>query len=502
MGELPGKEMAEEIEADVVVVGAGAAGLAAASEAAVLGRRTVLLERMPTTGGMMDWAVGTVTVTNSPHQKRRGIVDSPDAHFEDLGLFAGPLAPRDNLALRRVLVDNTTEMLEWLTRLGMVFVGPMPEPPNRVPRMHNIVPNGKAFSYHLTRHCRRVGVDIRLSTTCLRLIEAGGRVVGVEARKPDGSLAQFRAGDGVVLTSGDYSSARDLKQAFASAELAEVEGIVPGSLGDGYRMALDLGAEMINGDIVRGPIMRFVPPTRRTLLQRLPPDRLTATLIAASMRVLPDFVLRPFLMSFLTTALGPSMRLFEEGAILVNKDGRRFADERKGPALAVARQHKGVAYFIFDEALARKFTAWPHFISTAPGVAYAYLADYRRSRPDIYHEASDLTGLAGSLGVPAAELERTIADHNEKQSNDRRIVRPPFHALGPVRSYVVFTEGGLRVTERHEVVRQDGSVIPGLFAAGAVGQGGLLLEGHGHHLDWAFISGRKAARNAASRETN
>ncbi len=50
-----------------------------------------------------------------------------------------------------------------------------------------------------------------------------------------------------------------------------------------------------------------------------------------------------------------------------------------------------------------------------------------------------------------------------------------------------------KVTERLEVVRENGTVIPGLYAAGSVGRGGLLLEGHGHHLGWAFIAGRKAA---------
>jgi succinate dehydrogenase/fumarate reductase flavoprotein subunit len=74
---------------------------------------------------------------------------------------------------------------------------------------------------------------------------------------------------------------------------------------------------------------------------------------------------------------------------------------------------------------------------------------------------------------------------------------PPFYALGPVKSYIVFTDGGLKVTERLEVARADGTVIPGLYAAGSAGQGGLLLEGHGHHLGWAFISGRIAGKNAA-----
>ena len=73
----------------------------------------------------------------------------------------------------------------------------------------------------------------------------------------------------------------------------------------------------------------------------------------------------------------------------------------------------------------------------------------------------------------------------------------PFFALGPMKSYVPFTEGGLRISERTEVLHESGAPIQGLYAAGAVGQGGLLLEGHGHHLAWAFISGRIAGRNAA-----
>ncbi len=77
------------------------------------------------------------------------------------------------------------------------------------------------------------------------------------------------------------------------------------------------------------------------------------------------------------------------------------------------------------------------------------------------------------------------------------IAEPPFYALGPLKSYVVLTDGGLKVTERLEVLNQNGNPIPGLFAAGSTGQGGLLLEGHGHHLAWAFISGRIAGRNAA-----
>jgi fumarate reductase flavoprotein subunit len=73
----------------------------------------------------------------------------------------------------------------------------------------------------------------------------------------------------------------------------------------------------------------------------------------------------------------------------------------------------------------------------------------------------------------------------------------PFTALGPVRAVFVHNEGGLKVDREHRVLDQGDQPIPGLYAAGSTGQGGLLLKGHGHHLAWAFVSGRRAGRLAA-----
>jgi fumarate reductase flavoprotein subunit len=78
---------------------------------------------------------------------------------------------------------------------------------------------------------------------------------------------------------------------------------------------------------------------------------------------------------------------------------------------------------------------------------------------------------------------------------------PPFYALGPVRSVFVHNEGGLAVDRHHRVLGPDDRPIPGLYAAGSTGQGGLLLKGHGHHLAWAFTSGRLAGRHAAFQVT-
>ena len=484
-------------DADVIVVGGGGSGLAAAAEAAGLGRKVVLLEKGERLGGSTAWSVGSISASNTPHQRRAGIVDHPDAHFEDLESLAGPMANRDNRALRRLLVDNITDTLAWLEKAGLVFAGPNPEPPHRLPRMHNVLPNSRAFPEVLGRLCRRLGVDIRLGTLADGIIVEGGRAVGVKVRAGSGgSLRDLRAAGGVVLAGGDFAGNAEMKATYAGPATAKIDAVNPGATGDALRIGLEAGAEIVNGDIVRGPIMRFVPPSHESLLRRMPPRRWVGLTMATADRYLPASMKRPVMMRFLLTALGPSRELFEAGALLINRDGRRFVDELGQPGAAVPDQPERLAYIVMSAATARRFSAWPHFISTAPGIAYAYLDDYRKGRPDIFHEASDAAGLATALGVPADALQASLAEPGK--DGGPRIADGPLVALGPVKSYMIFTDGGLRVNEHHEVLaRGTGTPIPGLYAAGSTGQGGVLLEGHGHHLGWAFVSGRRAGRNAA-----
>lgn len=471
-------------QTDVIVVGGGGAGVAAAIEAARWGRKVALLEQNPALGGSTAWSVGSVSATGTWQQKSAGIADHPDAHFEDMEAFAGALANRDNRVLRRVLVDHTTEMMTWLESLGLVFGGPHLEPPHRVPRMHNVLPNSRAFPEMLGRECQRLGVQVRLGTAAESLIVAEGRVVGV--RLTGGQ--ELRASGGVVLAGGDYSANAEMRVQFAGEEKGGLEAVNPTATGGAIAMALAVGCEVLNGDLMSGPTMRFVTPTRESLVRRLPPRPWLGKAVRWAMDTLPDAIQRPFAMSFLMTALGVSQDLFQAGAILVNGNGERFCDEQVKPAAEVPKQPDNLAYIVLDAGIARQFTAWPHFVSTAPGIAYAYLQDYRRNRGDIFHEGADAQVLAGRLGVPATALAESL---NGLPGVGAYI------ALGPIKSYVVFTDGGLRVTERLEVVGPEGVAIPGLYAAGSTGQGGLLLEGHGHHLGWAFISGRIAGRNAA-----
>ncbi len=482
---------------DVVVVGGGGSGLAAAMEARATGARVVLLEKNPTLGGSTAWSIGSVTATQTPHQKRKGIVDNPADHWRDMAGFNGDLDARDNKELRRLLADEMPETFRWLLEHGVRFYGPMPEPPHSKPRMHNVLPNSRAFITHLGRAARRAGVDIICGARATALVSENGRVVAIDCDGPQG-VRRFHARGGTVLAAGDFTSGADLKAKFMGPQEAKIDGVNITATGDGQKLALPLGARIINGDLALGPELRFVPPQRANMLLSLPPWRVLANLMAWSLEHMPSALLRPFVMSFVTTALAPSPALFAEGALLINKRGQRFTDELAKPAYALPDQPDKEGFILLDQRIADLFGAWPHFISTAPGVAYAYVDDYRRNRRDVFHAASSLEALAGALSVPPARLSDSVRAYNASAGNRPKFGAGPYISLGPVRAVFVHAEGGLAVDREHRVLGDGDRPIPGLYAAGSTGQGGLLLKGHGHHLGWAFASGRRAGRNAAN----
>lgn len=481
----------QEQSFDVVVVGGGGAGLAAAIEARESGRSVVLLEKNAQPGGSTAWSIGSVTSSGTPHQRKRGINDSPAEHWADMPGFAGELAGRDNDALRRVLCDEIPATFQWLLDSGVRFMGPMPEPPHRQPRMHNVLPNSRSFIYHLTRRARRVGVDIRTGMHVGALVQQDGRVTGVDAQGSAGAW-RFHARGGVVLAAGDFTNGPDFKERFMGPQEAKVEGVNLTATGDGQRMGEALGARIVNGDLALGPEIRFIAPATETLVRRLPPWRWLAVAMEWALDHVPPAILRPLMMKFLTTALAPSTALFDAGAVLVNRRGERFGDECDRPAWRLPDQPDKLGYIVIDAALAQRFSVWPDFVSTAPGIAYAYVPDYRRNRPDVFTEAPTLDTLARRLGMDAAALTRSAAE-----GGVRSLGAGPYVALGPVRSVFVHSEGGLMVDHQHRVLGADEQPLPGLYAAGSTGQGGLLLKGHGHHLAWAFVSGRRAGRFAA-----
>ena len=107
---------------DVVVIGGGGSGLAAAIEARAAGCEVVLLEKNPKLGGSTAWSVGSITSTGTPHQIRAGIRDRPQDHYDDMPLFAGDLAGRDNDELRRILCEEVPDAFRWLLGAGVALL--------------------------------------------------------------------------------------------------------------------------------------------------------------------------------------------------------------------------------------------------------------------------------------------------------------------------------------------------------------------------------------------
>jgi predicted oxidoreductase len=104
--------------------------------------------------------------------------------------------------------------------------------------------------------------------------------------------------------------------------------------------------------------------------------------------------------------------------------------------------------------------------------------------------------------MPEGSLERSIAEFNQSLASAPGSSREPFGegpyiALGPVRHYIQFTDSGVAVDEKLRILGAGDRPIANLFGAGFLGMGGALLWGHGHHLGWAFTSGRLAGRHAA-----
>lgn len=490
--------------ADVVVIGGGGAGLTAAISAATSGSSVILLEKNPKVGGSTGLSVGSFTAANTSYQFRDGVNDSIDLFIEDMKVANGDFEARENKELRRVLAENAGHTLEWLSSLGVQFLGPTPEPPYEKPRMHNVLPNSKAYISALERECRKRGVEIVTSARVEKLLKnAAGEVIGARA-----SGKVYIGRRGLVLAAGDYSADADIKATFVGPAAANVDAVNKTNTGDGFRLGSDAGGAMLQMDrLYEG--LRFAPSKLPDPIKLLPTTPAVSRIMRTVVEKLPKNLLAYVLRGALTSWIGPNNTMYRSGAILVDAAGNRVANEDSDQDLARAvAAGENRSYMIFDQRLAEKFSAWPNPVSTFPGVAYAYVQDYKRYRPDCYHQASTLEELAEKIGVDPANLGRSVQSTNDARSAKIQdqfgrknfgdgVTVAPYYALGPMKAYITLADGGLMVNPRLEVIDSKSHRIDGLWAAGSTGQGGLQLLNHGLHIGWAMVSGRLAGRHVA-----
>ncbi|MGP6169961.1 FAD-dependent oxidoreductase [Microbacterium sp. A204] len=492
------------VTTDVLVIGGGGSGLTAAISAATSGAKSIVLEKCARPGGSTGMSVGSFTAANTAYQYRAGVNDSIDLFIEDMKVANGKDEARENVALRRVLAENAGATLEWLSSIGVQFLGPTPEPPYEKPRMHNVLPNAGAYVTALLREARKRGVQVVTNVRVDRLLRnAAGEVIGASANG-----VEYFGRRAVVLATGDYSGATDLKAAYVGEDAARVPAVNKTNTGDGFRLGSDVGGVMLQMDrLYEG--LRFPPGRFPDPIKLLPSHPSVSRLVRLVAERLPKRLLAVLLRGALTSWVGPNNTMYAAGAILVNEQGQRVANEDSDKLLArgvAADSNRG--YMVFDEALAKRFSAWPNPVSTFPGVAYAYVGDYARYRPDMFHKADTIEELAAKAGIDPAALLSTIQQVRDyaaagedpdfgRTTFGAGIGDGPYYALGPMQSYITLADGGLAVDTTLRVTTPEGAPIAGLYAAGSTGQGGLQLLNHGLHIGWAMVSGRIAGRHAA-----
>ncbi len=480
-------------EFDVIIVGGGGSGLSAAVSAAQNGADVLILEKHVELGGATGIAVGSLTANRTKIQVKAGIKDSLDGHAEDAGKFAAPeIEALNNSEMRRWFLDHSADTLHWLMSMGLNFYGPNPEPPNRIPRMHNVIPGAKAYITVLHARFIKLGGTVITNAPVLDLLVEDGRVTGVNARV-NGVDSVFFAKKGVVLAAGDYANSPSLIARFKGEQFSKIEGISERAKGDGHLLAEKAGAKLTNMSVTYGPEFRFIPIKTKTFQQLLPTRGPISTLMGFIVPIMPQFLMSMMIKRLLVTWQHPENSLFDHGAILINQDGNRFCQETESPhrEIEIANQPAKIGYILLDGALTEKFSHWPDFISTAPKIGYAYVKDYLKLRPDVAVQSSSLASIAQKRSLPLENLQKAYSESN--------LGAGPWVLLGPVKAYFTTTEGGVVIDQNFRALDLSGNPIPGLYAIGQNGLGGQILWGHGLHIAWAMTSGRLVGKQFAKK---
>ena len=453
---------------DLVVCGAGAAGMPCAIAAAEAGARVVVVEKAAEVGGTLHVAGGHLSAAGTRRQAALGIDDRPEWHYEDVMRICGDTADPD---LVRLAVAEAGPTVDWLDELGFPHDPESPQPaliykPYGVARLHwGDAPGQKGPVILRTLRPRWDAlvadgrIELLLEHGFSALLVEGGTVVGACAVGPAGERVELRAA-AVVLATGGYASSPEFFAELTPGEPSVVGLARPAATGDGIRAARALGATvrwadryLLNYGIVEDP-----PGSGRGA------SRLEA------------IDLRP---------------TRERREIWVNAAGGRFVAE---DVQSLAEQHRALreqpgqtAWLVLDEASVR----------AGPPVHLAWDASELRRRAAERRcawSADSLGALARLAGIAPGGLERTVTGWNAacaagcdplgRQTGLVALAEPPFFAIR-MRVGATISFGGLAVDGDLHVLDATGVAIPGLYAAGEIlgaaqtsGQsytGGMLL---------------------------
>jgi len=477
--ELEGAQAAPEV-ADLLIIGAGTAGLPAAIHGADLGAKIVLLEKNEAIGGTLHVSGGQMSAANTKLQIAKGFDDSPSRHYRDVLRIGRFLNSSD---LVKLDVENAGPMIDWLQDIGVEFTLESPflfygHEVYSVARTHQPVASGRtlleAFRRELDKRIARGDVAVHFGIQAKKLIkDKEGRVSGITAEDKSGRLREFRS-RAVILATGGYGASSDLINKYNPQYRTAVWGGMPHATGDGIVMAQELAAKLTHMDYL-------IPSPGAVEDPRNPGSALRGVRLQLSPQ---GFA----------------------GAVWVNKAADRFVNEdgygQDEKERALAKQPGMTFFVVFDE---KARNANSPILAGWTKERFEQEAD----RGEIIKKADSIEALAGKIGVSAARLRETVSRYNGfveagtdlefgRDKMKYPLAQSPFYAIRTIGTFLL-TMGGIKVNSDLAVEDEKGRVIPGLYAAGEVlGNGQLAGAGMvgGMSVTPAITFGRIAARNA------
>ena len=459
------------VDADVVIVGAGGAGMTAAITAAAEGKSVVIVESQAMVGGNSVRATGGMNAGKTVYQDENEFGESagvektlktaaekyadnetitalaktvseqwaeyqknPTGYFDsvelmELDTMIGGKGINDP-ALVETLCSNSADAIDWLDEHGITLHSVSSFGGASVKRIHRPVDaEGKTVSVGsymiplLEENCEKAGVQILLNTTANEILtDANGAAVGIKATGSTGETVTVNA-KAVVLTTGGFGANLDMVVEYKPELKGFMTTNAAGAQGQGIEMATAIGAGTVDMDQIQ------IHPTV---------EANTAALITEGLR--------------------------GDGAVLINAEGKRFIDEvgtRDVVSAAEIAQTGSYSWLVVDQAMV-----------DASSVIQGYIKKGYTVTGETYEE------LGKAMGVDEAAFAETMKTWNGyvEAKNDPDFGRTsfanpldtaPYYAI-KVTAGVHHTMGGLTINTNTEVLKEDGTVIPGLFAAGEV----------------------------------
>ena len=413
------------LDCDVVVVGAGGAGLTASVLATQQGQKVILLEKMPFVGGNSLRAEGGMNAAGTNLEKELGLDDSTVENFTEDTLRLGHYLADPELV--RTLAENSSDAIEWLKTVDASFTGVKAtggcEGRKYLHQPEGGVAVGEYLVAKLKTQVEKLGIDVRVNTKATEILMDNGQAVGVLAE--DAEHTYTINAKSVVLTTGGFGANFELMASFDPSLANAVTTNHSGAQGDGIMMAQAIGADTVDMDQIQ---------LHPTVIQS------DGSLVSESFRSL--------------------------GAIVVNTQGKRFVNDLAGRDVvsqAELKQPDGYCFIIFDQNLVDHLALSQRFIDggyTISGKTYEELAK------NMGLSAEAQQNFVNTMNTWNQSVANGIDEEFGRNNGmDDDLSTAPYYAI-KIAPGIHHTMGGIKINTSAEVIDTDGNVIPGLFAAG------------------------------------